>query len=274
MRKLILIVLIFSISLFSKIVVARPVVRIVSLKPAITDVLVAMGDGNMLVGVTRYCDMSKLKKTMIVGDYIRPYIERIASLAPDIVLASKENSDEGNMAALRRLGLKIRFFPFGSIADTFASIRGIGEAIGDASGANKLILNMKLRLDALKKIVGDKNMKKPMNVVVIVGLHPMMAVGDKSYIGELLSYAGLKNAVASNVAYPKIGLEGLFSADPDIIVDLSMSGRNYGGRFWRRFKSLSAVRLGRVYHMGMTDFRAGPRMIDGLYELTKMIYQR
>ena len=244
--------------------------RIVSLKPSITDTIYALGIGNRLVGVTRYCEVPEGKtRPEIAADYTRPYTERIIGLTPDVVLGSEENSSRRSIEALRRAGIRVELFPVTPLAETLGSIEKMAELFGVHERGKRLRLEMKAGLEGLRRH-GERR-----RAVVVWGLRPMVIAGPGGYRDEALGYIGLENAVGSvNVRYPKIGLEQLIGLDPDVIVDLSMDVGDGTAteRPWDGVTVIKAVREGKVVSMEPAAFRAGPNLPKGLRRLAKGIY--
>lgn len=248
--------------------------RIVSLKPSITDVVVALGEASRLVGVTKYCDLpAGTPKPAIAGDYTQPYNERIIALAPDLVLGSEENASRRSIEELWRMGVRVELFPFTTLAQTLASVRGIGAAMGMPEKGAALAARMEGELAALKKRTAAGT---PLRVVAVWGTRPLVVAGPGTYLDELLPFAGATNAVVgTKIAYPRLGLEELIALDPDAIVDLSMGSEasESGGKPWEGVAALKAVREHRVVALDATLFRAGPRLPEGLALLAKMLHK-
>ncbi|MBN1282421.1 MAG: ABC transporter substrate-binding protein [Proteobacteria bacterium] len=247
--------------------------RIVSLKPAITDTVYALGLGDKLVGVTKYCDVPEgASRPQIAADYTRPYTERIISLRPDLVLGSEENSSRRSIEAIERAGIAVRLFPFTGLDESLASIHEIAELLGRPDRGKMLTSDMKSQLDTLKRRYGAE---KPAKAVVVWGLRPMIVAGPGTYMHEAIPCIGLANAAtAAGVKYPKVGLEQLIAYDPEVIIDLSMDVRPGAApeRPWDGVKAIKAVRQGRVIAMDPGIFRAGPGIALALEMLAKEIY--
>ncbi len=195
-------------------------------------------------------------------------MERIVALSPDLVLGSRENSSRRSIDNLRRMGLEVKLFPFGNMEDSLESIRGIADALGEGERGRKLAKKLRLELAKLQRTYGGKPTKR---AVIVWGRRPMVVAGPGTFMDEALAYIGSKNAVrGAGVKYPKIGLEELIALNPDIIVDLSM-GSEANDRELRPWDRTDAIKA-RVISMDMNDFRAGPRLIDGLKKLAKEIH--
>jgi ABC-type Fe3+-hydroxamate transport system substrate-binding protein len=251
--------------------VASAGMRVVSLKPAVTDTIVAMGHGDMLIGVTKYCDAKSLKtRPEIVGDYTRPYVEKILALKPDIVIGSKENSSRRSIETLEGAGTPVALFPFDSMADIMSSTRGIGALLGEPSDADRLARSLESGLDSMKRRWSKSEQK---DIIVVWGRRPIVVAGQTSYISPMLAYAGARNAVANGkTKYPRLGKEELLTLDPYAIVDLSMGSESGGNiEFWKQMPRLQAVKNDRIYMMDAENLRPSPRIIDGLEKLAELI---
>lgn len=208
---------------FSNAAYAAAPARVVSLKPSITDVVYALGLGEQLVGVSRYCEApAGMKKPEVVADYTRPYTERIIALAPDLVLGSKENSSRRSIESLEGLGIRVELFPFTTLDETLNSIKGIAAALGEPARGEALAKKIASDLDALKKKWSGG--ERP-HIVIVWGTKPVVVAGKGTYMDEMLGYIGAENAMQGDkwMKYPRIGLEDLIALNPDAIVDLSMS---------------------------------------------------
>jgi iron complex transport system substrate-binding protein len=250
--------------------------RIVSLKPSITDTIVALGAADQLVGVTRYCELpASAQRPEVVADYTRPYAERVIAVHPDLILDSQENGSRRAIENLTRAGLRVELFPFGTLSETLASIRAIGRAIGQAQRGEQLAAKMER---ALSDLTARSSKATPLRAVVIWGLRPLIAAGPGTYMDELLATVGARNAIqGTRIRYPHIGLEELIALDPDAIVDLSMDVKEGAApepRPWDRLTTLRAVRDGRVIALDPGLFRAGPGLPAGLSKLAELLHKK
>lgn len=247
--------------------------RIVSLKPNITDIVYALGEGDRLVGVTKYCDVPQGQvKPAIVADYTRPYTERIMALSPDIVLGSRENSSRRSIESLEKMGIGVRLLPFTTIRETESSIRAIGELLGIRQRGDELAEKFSAEIFGLKKKWKDYPLRR---VIVVWGVRPIVVAGPGTYMDELLEFISASNAVKdTRIKYPHIGIEEMIALEPDAIIDLSMGSEaqeKEGGRPWDNIGAIRAVREGRVIAMDVSKFRAGPNLPAALNKLAREI---
>lgn len=233
--------------------------HIVSTAPSITETLFALGVGDRVVGVSRFCNFpSEVEKLPRVGSYIKPDVEAIARLAPDLVLLQRSPSE----VTERLNALHIAFIevPQGTLEDVFTAIQLIAKAAGVPERSAGLIAQIKSSLDGIE--TKAKRLPSP-RVLVIVDrrqgtLTDLIAVGPNNYVNQILSIAGGNNVLAQPglPQYPRISLETVLRENPDVIIDLSGTQETEGARqasrtatlaLWNQNRDLAAVRSGHVY---------------------------
>ncbi len=248
--------------------------RIVSLKPNITEILFALGVGNRVVGVTTWCNYPEAaKKLPKVADYLRAFPEQVVAVHPDLIVGSQENSAKEPTLQLERLGFKTALFPFTTLAETLQSIRSIGKLIGKDAVAEKMARDLEHQLAQLHKAA---TATQPTTALIVVGHRPLIVAGPQTFLGQLFPTLGLQNVMhAGSLPYPQLNTESLMALNPAIILDLTM-GTEAGEHdpFWQRYLQLQAVRTGHVIAINMDDFRAGPRLGEGLKKLQRTITVR
>jgi iron complex transport system substrate-binding protein len=252
--------------------------RIVSTAPHITESLFAMGLGPRVVGVTIYCkfpeDAVKLPK---IGTLLKPDVEAIVALRPDLVVVSDEHghlADE--LSRLHILSVEMRGQNLDSI---YTGARAIGKAAGAVDGAERMIRSMQSQLQGLAQRMPGK--PKP-TVAFIVGhtagrLEGLVAGAGSSYFSDLLNFAGGVNIFAEVATpYPKVSLEEILSRDPDVILELSGDTRPAQEQvltLWQSKHSLKAVRSGRVYALESGPFLVpGPRAVEAATQVFHLLH--
>ncbi len=251
--------------------------RIVSLKPNITEILFALGAGDSVVGVTKYCDYpEQAKKLPKIADYTRPFVEPIVALEPDLVIGSREESSRKSIVELEKLGIKTEILPFTTLDETISSIIKISEIVGKEVEGEKIVEQMRARLSEMKK----KWEKIPkVRVLAVVGRRPLIVFGRGTYMDEILQVAGASNVVsAGSVKYPRWGVENVMVANPDVILDFSMGSETADPevvlKSWNGLKVVGAVVKNRVYPVDISEFRQSPRIVDGIEKLAAMIHSK
>jgi len=210
--------------------------RIVSLAPSLTDIVIELGRGDRLVGVTRYCEGAD-PRIARVGD-LRFDLETVLALDPDLVLAIETRSQAGLRAALESRGIAVEVYPAESVEDVRAALSGLGALLGAREAAARSLE----RIDsALEPPAGE-----PIRGVFVVERQSLTVAGGGSFVDAMLRAAGIENAYGAEPwSYRRVELEALIALDPVIILDASFD-LTEPAAFWGRFPSLRAVREGRV----------------------------
>jgi iron complex transport system substrate-binding protein len=109
---------------------------------------------------------------------------------------------------------------------------------------------------------------------MVVGQSPLVAVGSGTYLGEMLVEAGATNVAPAGGAWPRLGIEYVIAADPEVVIDSSMgTEQSATPEFWTRIGSLTAVREGRVYPFrSFHVLRPGPRLPTAFADLARLIH--
>jgi len=256
-------------------VAATPPMRIVSTSPSITESLFALDLGARVVGVSNFCryppDVLSLPK---VGSYLRPDTEVIARLRPDLVLINAGPHQAERQ--LTSLGLRAITLSPGSLASVYSTIHAIGEAAGVSARADALVSDIRNALDRVHKAASSRPRKR---VLVIVGrrtgtLSDLVAVGRRSYLGELIDVAGGVNVLSGEQLpeYPRISMETVIRLAPDVVVDAGDMADTPESRrrrqpetekMWQRESAIAAVRANAVHIVTSDAFvTPGPRVVE------------
>lgn len=247
--------------------------RIVVLAPSLTDVVLALGHGERLVGVTILDDAPEVAKLRRVGGFLDPNPEAILGLSPDLVLWV---TDGGAVAAVRRLAelaassrrpFPILAIPIVTVADVLATPRIVGDALGDSEGGERLARKLSAAVDDVRRRA--KGLPRP-RVLFVVGREPLVVAGPGSFPDELLSIVGAENVVRGARPWPVYPLEKAVADDPAIVVD---AAAREPARGIERLSAIPAVREKRVVRLPNDDLlRAGPRMVRGLEDLFRGVH--
>ncbi|KAF1078780.1 helical backbone metal receptor [Methanogenium sp. MK-MG] len=253
--------------------------RIVSLAPANTEILYALGLGDKVVGVTDYCNYPEEALAVEkVGGYSSVNIEKVLQAKPDIVVAAYGNTAEV-IDHLESLGITVIALNPASIGDVMNNIRLIGEATWTDAEATAVVNDMQARIDAVEEAVACANTTP--SVVHMVWNDPIWVSGSGSFQDEMFEMAGASNAFSSVKGWEIVSMEEFIVTDPDVIIANSGSGMG-GGNYdilYRyiteepRFQGLSAVKEDRVYLVDSDIIdRGGPRIVEALEVVARDIH--
>lgn len=252
--------------------------RIISLSPANTEILFALGLDERIVGVTEYCtypDAARTKET--VGGFTTINVEKIASLNPDLIVAAHGNSRE-TVVHLRELGFTIITVNADTIGLTINDIAILGKATGTETQAKALISSLQEYLDEVAALTANR--EKP-TILHCLWTDPLWVSGSRTFQDEMITAAGGINAAAAEDEWVALTMEKFLMMNPDIIVVDSGNGMGVGADdallhyFLEdpRMQTLSAVKNGRVYVVDadLID-RGGPRIKEGVEALAQIAH--
>ena len=258
--------------------------RIVSTSPSVTEMLYALGLGERVVGVTTFCRYPpEAAAKPKIGDYVRPNLEAIVALKPDLVVM--EATGIRRAERLPALKLNVLEVDDGTLAGIYESLRRIGAAAGVPERAAALRSNMQAALEDLRRRTRGLT---PRRLLFVAGRTParledLIVVGRGSYLNELIEIAGARNAFADvGAPYLKVSLEQVLARNPEVIVDMGEMAQTAGASdeqkravvtLWERQPALAAVRERRVFAVASDIFMVpGPRVVEAARALARMVH--
>ena len=255
----------FTDDLGRQVLIRKPIQRVISLAPSLTESIYAVGGGDKLVGVTTYCNYPEVAKTVEkVGDTQTPNIERIVALKPDMVFVSTASQLEAFMRTLDQQGIAVYVMDAKSIGEVFDDLRTLGGLLGTEGTASALIEGLDERV---KGVIS----KEPRRVFIQISNEPLFTIGKDSFLTEVVEKAG-GESVTKEVpsGYPKLSKETASAMSPDVII-LSDSEDNREPN--AVFKNSPAVKNGRVYRINADIIsRPGPRLVDALEHIAGFLH--
>lgn len=218
--------------------------RIVSLIPSNTELVFAVGAGSSVVGVTNYCDYppeaGEIEK---IGDLTAMSLEKIVALDPDLVLASKGNSQE-LIYSLKVLDVPVFVLEPQSIEDVLDAIGTVGKLTGREEAARELLDGYRHRLAAVMKRIGSlPENERPTVFVGSPFRDENWTPGPETFTSAVIHRAGGRN-VADDLApgtWAVYNLENIVSKNPQVLLSTLAEGQDAEearARFLERAKSL------------------------------------
>ena len=255
--------------------------RIVSLVPALTEMLFAIGAGPQVAGVGSFDqfppDVAKLPR---LGALLDPDTERILSLRPTLVAIYGSQTDL--QAQLTRAGIRAYVYRHGGIETIYRTMRELGSATSRESQADRLVRDLRSRVDAVRARVRGRAKPK---VLLVIGRQPgtlreIYVSGGVGFLHEMLEIAGGRNAfadVARESAQPS--QETILARAPDLVVEVHAEGMfktssvDKEKAAWAPLSSLPAVRNNRVHVLvGQYLVVPGPRFAEAVETLARTIH--
>ncbi len=249
--------------------------RIVSVAPSVTETLFALGLGDRLVGVSSYCQFppEALKKEK-VGGYINPSLEKIVALRPDLVIGIAEGDLKTFVDKLAKLKIPVYITNPKNVSEVITSMQHIGEVTYSVQSAQRVTQAMKERIQSIQtKVQGRPHPR----VLHVLNFEPLISAGKGTFVDDLIRLGGGRNiAETAQGKYPRFSLEEVLAVDPEVIILASMRSDDpltEQRRWWERWKTITAVRQGRI-HVLNSDLihRPSPRIVDGLEQVARAIH--
>ncbi len=188
--------------------------RIVSLSPALTELLFTLGAGDRVVGRTRWGrDPEAALAVPSVGDGLNPNIEAVVAQGPDLVLFYLSPSNGVAIERLNGLGVATASIRLDGLEDLVRAARLIGELVG-ATGVDSVLTAFEAQLDT----VTAETQERP-DVLLLAWDNPPIAIGGASFQSEIVERAGGRNVFADE-ALPSlpVSIETIAAREPDVVL--------------------------------------------------------
>jgi len=258
---------------------SAPAQRVISLSPSNTEILFAIGAGAQVVGRDEFSDYpAEASALPSVGGSMGKYnFEQIAALKPDLVLAGALQTPE-QIKTLEDLGLNVYVLTNPTDLDgMYKDLQTVGKLTGKEAEAEKLAASLKARVDAVEAKLSQTS-ERPLVFYELDGSTPdkPWTSGPNTFISTLIAKAGGKNVGdALESEWAQISQEALIAQNPTIIL---LGDAAYGTtpeQVAQRpgWDAIAAVKAGKVYPFDDNLLsRPGPRLVDGLEALAKLIH--
>ncbi len=261
------------------VVVGAPAKRIVSLTPAMTELLFALDLGPSIVGATTHCNYpaAALDVPRVgAGTLESISVEAIVAAKPDLVLC-KWDYHQPLIETLDRMQISCLAVGPQSLHELFEQARWIGRLTRHEAQAAALIKRMQTRRDHLSDVVARVKPTPPLKVFYEVWDDPLMTAGPDSFIDEMLVAAGLENIIRdTSIRYPRISAETVLRANPDLILAPTTHFEDVDVdtiRMRPGWDAVTAVQQQRIHLISGDEVsRCGPRLLDALSEIILAAY--
>mgnify|MGYP005851043577 FL=1 len=259
-----------------KVTIAREPLRIVSLSPSNTELMYELGLQDKLVGVDDYSDYPpEARSKEKVGGFSKPNLEKVVSLAPDLVLATNIHV-KAVVPELEKRGLTVVVLQPRKLENVLDNLSLLGKIGGVSDASQQTVVDLTRRIEA----VTTKTKSLSSRPRVFFEVSPdLITVGPDTFIDDMISKAGGENiARDAQGAWPKLNPEYVVAKDPEIII-LSDHGSGRGAVTAETVKArsgwnvVSAVKTGRIVGVENPDIinRPSQRAVDGLEFLARVI---
>lgn len=250
---------------------AAPARRVVSLIPATTELLFAIGAGPVLVGRTSYCDYPPAAKPIAdLGDGIRPNVEAVIASRPDLVILYNSGQNASVASHLRELGVAALRVNTDALGGVPRVARMLGRLTGHERAADSLATVFDTALASATRPPASHRPK----VLLLVWEQPPMTIGRGSFLHELVERAGGENLFADVAASSGVvSIEAVAARNPDLIFTTAEGPSAFASR--PEWQVVPAVREKRFLRVSGSEFnRPSPRSPIAIRQLTAKLNGR
>jgi len=243
--------------------------RIISLSPAITEMLFDLGIEDRIIGVSYYSNFPQAaQKKIKVGTYVNPLFEKIVALKPDLIIGTAEglSQETGKKFDDLRLPLYV-IFP-----KTIKDIPILYKKLGKLLGLENIGVKKAETLSSeIRTFFNQSEKCYPYTVFYLLELDPIMGVGRGSFIDDLLLNNNFKNVLSDiDKRYPVISLEKFVKSDPDVLL-VSVFNQAEIKEFLKKYNYIRAIKNHQVYFVNTDVFnRPGPRIVTAMNDLSSI----
>ena len=244
---------------------AAPARRVVSLIPATTELLFAIGAGPAVVGRTNYCDFpAAVKSVPNLGDGIKPNLEAVIARRPDLVILYNSGQNAAVAGRLRELGVAAMRLN----TDALSSVPRIARMLGKLTGSEKAADSLTAVFDTALTSATQPGIGPRPKVLLLVWEQPPMTIGRGSFLNELLERAGGENLFADVAGTDGVvSIEAVAARNPDLIFTTAEGPSAFATR--PEWRAVPAVREKRFLHVTGSEFnRPSPRSPMAIRQLS------
>jgi len=245
--------------------------RIVSIAPAETEILFAIGAGNRVVADTTWCDWPPAARSLPkIGD-MNTSVEKVVAQRPDVVVGSISANGPA-IQSIEGAGIPVFAVDPQTVSQTYQAIQQIGLLTGNERQADAVVEHMRKQFAYVQRRL-EKAKSKP-RVLCILQPSPLWVVGSDNFIDDLIRLAGGVNvASADGKGFISLSPETAIASNPDIIITSPDNRRAILSS--PILRKLHAVRAGKVFCPNADLIsRAGPRMGETVMILAHFLHPR
>lgn len=186
--------------------------RIISLVPSLTELLLDLGLSDQLVGRTRFCvrPEDKVDDIPIIGGTKNPRIDKILDAEPDLIIANQEENRKEDIDELQKM-CEVMVTDIRTIEDALLAIYELGKRLDVQQKAQQMI-------ERINQLYEDRPNEPPLQTAYFIWRNPWMSVGNDTYIHDVMQQWNLTNIFGFKKRYPIIKMEDVHNFNPELIL--------------------------------------------------------
>ncbi len=236
--------------------------RAIIISPAVSDIFLKLHLENKVVGVTKH--IKGFKNAVKVGTHIKPNLEIIKSLNPDIIIISSYRFFPKDF--VNKFNAKIYVYNPYTLKQILDNILAIGKLFDKERESQQLVTKLK------KKLFQIKNLKHHPKVVYEIMQNPYIVAGQKNIISDIIKVAGGKNIITLDKKLVKFSQEKVRFLKPDIYIyqvgPMNKSPLNPLKRVWFKGCNFKVLKVNEIYFA-----RPNTKSFDNVIFLNNFFYK-
>lgn len=245
--------------------------RIVVLDPATVEMIYMLGAEDKIVGVanlerSKVWPEEKVAKLESVGTFMKPSLEKIIALKPDLVIMSALTGEELNNG-LKSNNIESKRIQANSIEEIFTNFLEVAKMLGKESEANKIIAEKRAKLEEIKKMAAIN--KKGL---FVMSASPLMVFGNDNLPNDIMKLLNIKNIAENQKGRnPIVTPEFIMKENPDIIITLLPNPAQIVATN-PQLKNVNAIKNNKFIVVNSSQIlRGSSRTIDQIEEIAKAV---
>jgi len=234
--------------------------RVVTLAPNLTELVFAVGAGDVLVGVSAWSDYPpEALELPVIGDAFTVDQEQLALLDPDLLLVWESGTPRHAVDELRKSGYRVETIRTRGLQDVSRALLRIGELTGRSSEAQRAAAQFQ---EALRQLRDSQQGRPSISVFYQVSARPLYTVNREHFVSELIEICGGRNVFADlEDLAPGISVEAVVDRNPEVMLASTDAGDDAFAE-WQRWPAVSANLYGNLFLLPADEIaRATPRLI-------------
>lgn len=226
----------------------EPASRIVTLSPHITELLFEIGAGDRIIAASEFSNYPEAARALdTIGGYNSFNLEKLVTLAPDLVIAWGAGNSERDIARLQAMGYAVYVDDPRSLGDIPRTLRDLARLAGEDAAGEEAAQRFSAGLEAIAATLPGRAYRP--SVFYEIWHDPLQTLNGEHLVSEIIGFCGGDNVFAGErVLAPVVNIESVILADPDIIVASGDSESPPAWlAAWQQFPDMRAVRNGRIY---------------------------
>jgi iron complex transport system substrate-binding protein len=258
----------------TRITLAQPAQRVISMAPHATELLFAVGGGKRIVGTMNWSDYPPEAKSIPqVGSNSEIDVERVVALKPDLIVVWQSGNTARQIEQLARLGIPIFRSEPKKLEQVATSMERFGELLGTGRQARTAAADYRAQVE---RLAARYRKAAPVRVFYQVWDRPVYTLNDQQIVGDIIRTCGGENVFGGlPVIAPEVSIEAVLARNPEAIVagdEHAPSDR--GVNIWKPYGALVAVKRGNLFTLdGELLTRPGPRTAQGAARMCELLEQ-